>query len=76
MWTPGLIAIILHASHNLFIQSVFDGLTRDTGVTLYITTDFGAGLALFYGITAVLIWRGKKFSLQNAKASLMDKILN
>lgn len=52
-------AVILHASHNLFIQSVFDGLTRDTGPTLYITTDFGAGLAVFYGIAAVLLWRKK-----------------
>jgi membrane protease YdiL (CAAX protease family) len=49
-------AIILHASHNLFIQSVFDGLTRETEVTLYFTTDFGVGLALFYGFVAVLLW--------------------
>ncbi|MDX9800792.1 MAG: type II CAAX endopeptidase family protein [Spirochaetia bacterium] len=53
-------AVILHASHNLFIQSVFDSLTKDTGETIYFTTDFGVGLALFYGAAAVLLWKRKK----------------
>ncbi|MGC9312730.1 MAG: CPBP family intramembrane glutamic endopeptidase [Sediminispirochaetaceae bacterium] len=52
-------AVVLHASHNLFIQSIFDGLTADSGVTLYITTDFGAGLALFYGAAAFFLWKRK-----------------
>ena len=52
-------AIILHASHNLFIQRVFDGLTKDFGITKYITTDFGAGLAVFYIIIALLIWKNR-----------------
>jgi len=56
-------AVILHASHNLFIQSVFDGLTRDTGPTHYFTTDFGLGMAVFYGIVAILLWRTEKASL-------------
>ena len=37
LWT----AVILHASHNLFIQSIFDPLTKDRGITKYITTEFG-----------------------------------
>ncbi|WP_168203275.1 CPBP family intramembrane glutamic endopeptidase [Oceanispirochaeta crateris] len=53
-------AIILHSSHNLFIQSVFDGLTNDTGITKYFTTDFGVGLALFYGVIAILLWNRKR----------------
>jgi len=53
LWT----GVILHASHNLFIQSVFDRLTVDRGVTQYITTEFGAGLAIVYCLTAFYLWR-------------------
>jgi hypothetical protein len=47
----------LHASHNLFIQNVFDRLTVSGPMTQYVTTDFGAGLALLYGFAAVWCWR-------------------
>jgi len=50
-------AVILHASHNLFIQAVFDRLTIDLGTSLYITGDFGAGMALFYGAAGIILWR-------------------
>jgi len=50
-------AALLHASHNLFIQNVFDVMTRDTGRTAYIAGEFGAGLALACVIMAFLIWR-------------------
>jgi len=36
-------AAILHASHNLFIQSIFTPLTRDTGPTKYVIDEFGVG---------------------------------
>jgi membrane protease YdiL (CAAX protease family) len=52
VWT----AVIFHASHNLFIQSVFDRLTVSGPMTQYVTTEFGAGLAL-YGCAAVWCWR-------------------
>lgn len=39
-------AVLLHASHNLYIQGFFDRVTADTGLTPYITTEFGVGLAL------------------------------
>ncbi|HUX07473.1 MAG TPA: type II CAAX endopeptidase family protein [Acidobacteriota bacterium] len=57
LWT----AAIFHASHNVFIQGVFDQLTKDTGVTFYFTTEFGAGLAVVYSIVAIYLWtkRGK-----------------
>jgi uncharacterized protein len=45
LWT----AAILHASHNIFIQIIFDGMTAPVGRTLCITTEFGAGLALTMG---------------------------
>jgi uncharacterized protein len=53
LWT----AVILHASHNLFIQQVFDRLTVDRGWTQYITTEFGLGMALFYLAVAYVCWR-------------------
>jgi membrane protease YdiL (CAAX protease family) len=53
VWT----AAILHASHNIFTQSIFDQLTRDTGFTTYITTEFGIGMAATAAIVAVVFWR-------------------
>jgi membrane protease YdiL (CAAX protease family) len=53
LWT----AVILHASHNLFIQSIFDPLTTDRTITKYVTTEFGVGLALAYTLAAVYVWR-------------------
>jgi membrane protease YdiL (CAAX protease family) len=53
LWT----AAILHASHNLFVQSIFDPLTLDFGLTPYLTTEFGAGLAVAYALIALYTWR-------------------
>lgn len=53
LWT----AVILHASHNLFIQEIFDRLTQDRGITQYVTTEFGVGLALAYTVAAWYFWR-------------------
>lgn len=53
VWT----GVILHASHNLFLQEVFDPLTVDHGKTEYWTTEFGLGMTLFYGVVAYLCWR-------------------
>jgi CAAX protease family protein len=50
-------AVIFHASHNLFIQNVFDPLTVSGAVTQYLTTEFGLGLALAYAAVAVACWR-------------------
>lgn len=48
LWT----AAVFHASHNLFIQQVFDVVTVDTDKTRYITSEFGFGIALIYSICA------------------------
>ncbi len=48
---------ILHSSHNFFVQSIFDAFTADTGVTRYITTEFGAGLALVGVGMALLFYK-------------------
>lgn len=50
-------AAIFHGSHNLFIQSIFTPLTRDTGRTNYIIDEFGIGLVITVGIGAFLAWR-------------------
>ena len=49
-------AAILHASHNLFIQAIFDRMTAPVGKALYLTTEFGAGLVLTIGAFAVYFW--------------------
>lgn len=53
LWT----AAIFHASHNLFIQTVFDNLMRDTGKTLWYTTEFGIALAIVSCVFAFYFWR-------------------
>jgi membrane protease YdiL (CAAX protease family) len=49
-------AAILHASHNLFIQSILTPLTKDVGPTKYITDEFGIGLVVTISIAAALVW--------------------
>lgn len=51
---------LLHASHNLFVQAIFDRLTAPVGRALYITTEFGAGLVLTIGAAAVYFWLRRK----------------
>lgn len=48
--------VVLHASHNLFIQSCFDQMTSSTGSAMYLTTEFGAGLAVTCALTAFVLW--------------------
>ena len=50
-------AAIFHGSHNLFIQSIFTPITRDTGPTKYVIDEFGIGLVITIGIGALLAWR-------------------
>jgi membrane protease YdiL (CAAX protease family) len=52
LWT----ACVLHASHNLFIQAIFDRITAPAGRALYVTTEFGAGLVLTVGAFALYLW--------------------
>jgi membrane protease YdiL (CAAX protease family) len=47
---------MMHASHNLFLQAIFDEMTAPAGRALYITTEFGCGLVLTIGATAVYFW--------------------
>jgi len=53
VWT----GMLLHASHNLFIQAFFDPLTRQTRFTDYYIGEFGLGLALAAIVIAVIFYR-------------------
>lgn len=59
-------AAIFHGSHNLFIQSIFTPLTRDTGPTKYVIDEFGLGLVISVGIAGLLAWRS--FTQQERRA--------
>lgn len=52
-------AAVLHATHNLFVQAFFDRVTVDTGPTKWLTSEFGAALALTIAATAWLFWRAR-----------------
>ena len=56
LWT----GVIIHASHNLFIQGVFDPITIDKGYTKVFTTEFGIGLAIVYVIIALYFWKRRE----------------
>jgi len=47
--------VLLHATHNTFIQGIFDPLTAGVGWAKYITTEFGAGLAVTMVVAATVI---------------------
>ncbi len=53
LWT----GVIFHASHNVFILSLFNPLTQDTGITKYISGEFGVALVITTAIPACLFWQ-------------------
>jgi membrane protease YdiL (CAAX protease family) len=52
LWT----GVLLHASHNLFIQAFFDPITTDTGRTKYVIGEFGAALSLVFILLGAYFW--------------------
>jgi uncharacterized protein len=56
LWT----ATVFHASHNLFIQAIFDSITAPVGRARYITTEFGWGMVLTVGACALYFWTRRK----------------
>ena len=50
-------AVIMHASHNLFIGNVFEKLTINNGNTDYFSGEFGIALALVAIFTAVVFYK-------------------
>ncbi len=53
LWT----ATIIHGVHNLFVQGYLDVVTEDTGITKYITGEFGAALAISGLVIAFIFWK-------------------
>lgn len=53
LWT----GVILYASHNLFIQNIFDRITSDNGHTKYFIGEFGIMLALVSVLVAYVFWK-------------------
>ncbi len=47
--------VLLHATHNTFIQGIFDPLTANAGWAKYISAEFGVGLALAMVAAATVI---------------------
>jgi membrane protease YdiL (CAAX protease family) len=52
LWT----GVILHASHNHFIQHFFDPMTAYTGHTKYILGEFGIGFTVVVAVLAAYFW--------------------
>lgn len=53
LWTGA----VMHASHNMIIQSVLTPVTIDTGRTRWMTDEFGCALAVAGIVVAYLFWR-------------------
>ncbi len=50
-------AALLHATHNLFVQAIFDGANREGPSAYWLTGEFGIGLAVTIAIAAWLLIR-------------------
>lgn len=53
LWTT----VALHASHNVFIQSIFTPLTVDRGSAASMINESGYALALSAVVVAVVVWK-------------------
>ena len=69
--------VVLHASHNLFIQGVFDPLTTRDHAARLLTTEWGVGLAIGYAAVAawVLVRRRAAASSPQSANSCMRQAL-
>ena len=56
LW-PG---VILHASHNTFIQGFYDPMTVDNAKTRYVAGEFGIGIFLFALALAIYFWSRRR----------------
>ena len=66
LWT----GVLLHASHNLFVQGVRPPLTARTANTKYFVDDFAAVLPVLTVLLALLFWRLRGQLLEPAEADL------
>jgi membrane protease YdiL (CAAX protease family) len=61
---------MLHASHNVCVQAIFDRMTAPAGKVLYATKEFGCGLVLTVGAAALYFWTRRRLV---EPAMLLDK---
>jgi len=47
--------VLLHATHNTFVQGLFDPLTTKVGWAKYVTSEFGVGMAAAMVVTATMV---------------------
>lgn len=53
--------VLLHASHNIIVQGVLDAMTARSGRVVYVTTEFGWGMALtLSALAAVVVILGRR----------------
>jgi membrane protease YdiL (CAAX protease family) len=52
VWPP----IFLHASHNLWMQSIFPSLTEENGSTKWVGGDLGLAFVVVAAVLAVVFW--------------------
>jgi uncharacterized protein len=53
LWT----GVIFHSSHNLFILDLWNPLTQDTGITRYLSSEFGIALVITSFFVAWFFWK-------------------
>ena len=70
LWT----GVVMHASHNLFIQIIFTPLTFDTGNTRYSIDEFGIGLPIVSTIAGYVFWR-KRNELPDANSPVRSPLV-
>lgn len=63
---------LLHASHNTFVQGIFDPVTADVGASRLVTTEFGWGLAVTIAVSAMIALRG--FPIARDVASRQSRV--
>jgi membrane protease YdiL (CAAX protease family) len=56
LWT----GVMLHASHNLFIQSFFTPITANTKHTAWFSDEFGVVVPAVTVIFAIYFWNRRK----------------
>jgi hypothetical protein len=49
--------VILHATHNIVVQGIFDNMIRHTRLTNWVVGEGGIGIAVSSGIIAYALWR-------------------
>jgi len=65
LWT----GVMLHASHNLFIQSIFTPMTDNTGYTAWFSDEFGIVAPVITIFIAIYFWRRRKELSEGPPAS-------